>query len=117
MIYNLKESNANNINERKKFDCDQVSGLIDELLTSEQGAGASSNEHDIEVIRVGKSAPDKPRVLKVVASSTVTVTNLLKNKINLRRSVNYSTVRIDGDLTIQQRQHLKSIRDETNRRK
>ncbi|KAL3280012.1 hypothetical protein HHI36_017520 [Cryptolaemus montrouzieri] len=80
MIYNLKDSNAPNIYERKKFELDQVSGLIDELLTREQGAGASSNEHHIiEAIRVGKSSPDKPGVLKVVASSAISVKNILKN--------------------------------------
>uniref|UniRef100_A0A6P7GL73 Uncharacterized protein LOC114343770 isoform X1 n=1 Tax=Diabrotica virgifera virgifera TaxID=50390 RepID=A0A6P7GL73_DIAVI len=106
LIYNVDESQSKVTNER--IDHDKANTR--EVLTKLE-VGAT----EFKVLRVGRgnSSSDRPRPLKVIFQNNTIVIACLKNKHKLKPS----SILIKSDLTQMQRNHLKKLYEELDRRR
>lgn len=103
MIANVKESSAASAHQRKEEDTSCIKNLLKDL---------NVDLSNIKVFRVGKSLPDKSRLLKVVLNNSVDAINVLRNKKN-----HVPGVKIFADQTKKQRDYYAIIKkklDEIN---
>lgn len=105
MIFNVMESTSSDIEEKQKHDKIIVEDLVKPILDKPQ-------EYIKKVIRIGKLG-DKPRPIKVILQDSDTALKILKNK----NRVNLALIKISSDMTIHQRNYLKELRSELERRK
>lgn len=103
MIYNAPEIEMRDDREKlkadRKFVVEKLNPIVAELDI-------------IKVIRVGKPSVSTPRPLKVVLRSTEIAVNVLRNS----RSFGFE-LKVRNDLTVMQREHLKILNSELERRR
>lgn len=93
MLYNLPESPTDN-------------ATVKEIIST-----VSDADKIKKIFRVGKSS-DKPRPIKVILTDSDTAVHILKNK----NRINNPQIRLGSDLTIAQRDYLKHLREQLNKR-
>ena len=114
MVFNVPESSSALLNERIDHDKKQVVDLFAKLDMHQD------NDRILKVIRVGKSgdAANKSRPIKIVCNGSDVVMKALKNSSKLRSNGQQSSsITISKDLTKQQQDLNKKVRQECKDRK
>ena len=107
IVYNLLESNAELVDDRKRHDAMEVRCML---------AGMQLSEIEVKVtVRLGKKNGDKPRPLLVTLSSLRDP--VLRRARMVRRYKDWQRVFIDPDRTPKEQEDFKKLRDEFKRRK
>lgn len=102
MVYNLKECDSNSVEEKAKQDANEITKIIAPTFT----------ENIKKVIRIGKHS-NITRPVKVIFNSSNAVLETLKNK----NKITYPNIKVSSDLTLNQRNYLKKLRDQLEQRK
>lgn len=102
MVYNIPEQSGGN--DLNKADSDKE-------VTKEIIATVSEVSKIKKVIRVGKTG-EKPRPLKVILDNPQTALLVLRNK----SKISHPSAKISADLTLNQRNHLKKLRNQLEKR-
>ncbi|KAK7871217.1 hypothetical protein R5R35_001082 [Gryllus longicercus] len=101
IFYNAKESDSELPEERKNFDLKIVMKSLSKICTV-------SETDIVKVLRLGKIKSDgKPRPIKIIFNDHGLALKILKDKHKCEKP--YA---INGDLTLQQRDQLKALREE-----
>ena len=108
MVYNVPESNCDRIHDKIQEDRQRIT----EMLVSLNKQPAS--ERMKKVVRVGKRGDNHIRPIKVVFSDSTIVKEILKSGKNFSESHVY---KIKSDLTLMQRECIKKLISELNKRK
>ena len=112
IFFNIEESEEEETLERKQHDIRAVCEICDEEL----GINIDDS-HIMGAIRLGKKIPDKIRPLKILFNQRASKIDVIKNAKKLRESTNVKNqnVFIAPDLTPQQRQEGKLLREERDK--
>ena len=105
VIYGLPEASAASSSERQQADSDRFTELVDSEFKI-------SNFEISKCIRLGKPKNDKPRPLLVTVPENAVRRQILRNAKNLRNSNTHKRVFISPDLTSQEREANKQLRQE-----
>lgn len=98
IIFNLSESNNPNHLDRKKEETEKVTKILNSIDNT-------VNVTNLQLTRLGKFTHEKKRPIKVTLFSKADVLKILKNKKKTD-----STIKIQADLTLMQRQYLVELR-------
>ncbi|KAK9685740.1 hypothetical protein QE152_g37712 [Popillia japonica] len=98
IIFNLSESNNPNHLDRKKEETEKVTKILNSIDNT-------VNVTNLQLTRLGKFTHEKKRPIKVTLSSKADVLKIRKNKKKTD-----STIKIQADLTLMQRQYLVELR-------
>lgn len=104
IIFNLDECDKTNIEEKKQEDLRKVNNIFNQINMS--------NKKPMAMFRIGKKS-SSPRPLKVIFPKKHDAIDILKNS----NRITDKNIQIKADLTKNQREHLKTLRDELNQRK
>ncbi|KAL3287386.1 hypothetical protein HHI36_001859 [Cryptolaemus montrouzieri] len=107
MLFNLKESNRNELQERIADDVSKISEILSPANVS--------REQIVKVLRLGKKS-NKNRPTKVVLDSQDIALKVLKNKTAVSGATN-EKISIFEDRTVLQRTYLNNVRDQLQQRK
>ncbi|KAG5894689.1 hypothetical protein JTB14_034737 [Gonioctena quinquepunctata] len=105
LFHNIEESSSRNFKERIEQDTLKCKQIFDAL---------DINVGPFKVWRLGQ-ASNRSRPLKVTLSNNSNALFCIKNKRKL--SENFPNIRIAADLTLSQRNYMKSIYEQLNERK
>lgn len=108
IIYNIPESNSNEIQTRIEDDQQKISDLL-AILNKDLAA-----EKILKVLRLGKKNENRPRPLKVVFSDSRVAKEVL---VSGNKMANRHAYKIKNDLTVMQRDCISRVVTELNRRK
>ncbi|XP_060857669.1 methyl farnesoate epoxidase-like [Metopolophium dirhodum] len=109
IIFNLPESKEDS--QTKITDYDQLVTIFNTMET---------NPTKFTCHRLGKpnsNTENKSRPLKVVLSNTIEVFTLLRSQAKLRNSPNWSNIRLASDRTTMQRDHMRNLREQLQKRR
>lgn len=109
IIFNLPESKE-----------DSQSTITDNAQLVTIFSAMETNPSKFTCHRLGKpnsSTENKSRPLKVVLSNTIDVFTLLRSQAKLRNSPNWSNIRLASDRTSMQRDHMKNLREQLQKRR
>jgi len=110
VIYGIPETTATSAPERQQADLNSFNELVDSEF--------KINNFEIsKCVRLGKPKNDKPRPLLVTIPDNTIRRQILRNAKNLRNSNTHKRVFISPDLTPQEREANKQLRQELKRRK
>lgn len=107
IIYDVPESDSDVIEERKEHDMKECAAIVENVTKKVRLGG-------VKLFRLGapnKKASTQPRPLKVVLHSKTDALEILRNRTKLRKPTS-----ITADLTPMQREHMKYLREELNKR-
>ena len=110
VVYGLPESSATSSSERHLADSNNFVGLVDSEFKI-------SNLEISKCFRLGKPKNDKPRPLLVMLTDISAKRQILRNAKLLRNSNSHKRVFISPDLTQQEREANKKLRNELQCRK
>ena len=109
VVHNIPESAGNSVKEKADKDANQFKVMVQDEF--------KLNVQVTKAFRVGKSDPDKPRLLVVALENVDTKLDILKQASELRHSNEWRNVYITPDLTWQEREEGRKLRGELARRR
>lgn len=111
ILYNVPESTSSVVAYKITHDFNQVHDVINSIMSSDNVV------KPIKLIRLGKFGQNYSRPIKAVFGSPTEVFDILKSKKKLSTLQPPSTIGISSDRTIQQRNYMKSLREELESRR
>ena len=109
VVHNLPESSGESFKEKSEKDAEQFTEMIREVL--------KLNVRVTKAFRVGKGSEDKPRLLVITLENAETKMDVLKMASGLRHHDQWSNIYVTPDLTWQEREEGRKLRQELARRK
>lgn len=108
IVYNLPE----NTNQDQSQDHDKLNNMFNNIM--------AANISIFSCTRLGKYNENnisKPRPIKVILRSSLEAFTVLRSQAKLRSSSDWTNIRCASDRTLQQREHMTSLRNELQRRR
>ena len=102
-VFNLPEENAENEQEKRNKDISAFKEMVKE--------GLKLQVNPIKAYRVGKKTPNRPRILIIAVDDYETKRTILKQKSQLRHTTQWAKVFVNPDLTKQEREAKKKLRE------
>ena len=109
IIHNLQEAEGQTQSDKRKNDEEKFTGMIKNGLKLVVKCANS--------FRIGKKTEDKPRLLLVTLTNLDDKVNILRSAAALRSTTEWDNVYITPDLTWQEREKARALRQELARRR
>ena len=109
VVHNMSESHGETHQERASKDAAQFTTMLKDVF--------KLSVIPVKTFRVGKSLPDKSRLMIVTLINESTKYDILKLAPQLRSTANYSNIYINPDMTQKEREKGKLLREELAARK
>ena len=109
IIHNLQEAEGQTQSDKRKNDEEKFTGMIKNGLKLVVKCANS--------FRIGKKTEDKPRLLLVTLTNLDDKVNILRSAAALRSTTEWDNVYITQDLTWQEREKARALRQELARRR
>ena len=102
-VFNLPEEEAENAQERRNKDISAFKEMVKN--------GLKLRVNPTKAYRVGKKIPNRPRILIITVEDYETKQTILEQKSQLRHTTRWAKVFINPDLTKQEREEKKKLRE------
>ena len=115
MIHNIPECQSTNAEERKNYDLATFHNIVSALFEDSE----ATDMEVVNVVRLGRKPEHaekaKPRLMMVKLKHKEGVNKLIKRRTHLRH-VGFSNTYLTRDLSVEERQEHKRLREELNRK-